>query len=203
MYNSKDYTQVYEILYASPELDKNAIYHHYINYLYIPVNVRKALHAHGYKIYIDNVPRDDLYYNAGKTYSPKYIKWSDGDITLEQSGYIDIYDNPMLRNPNVVSDYEYTVIHEIGHAVDYIYNGGFEYTESITNVSNQNQWTTLYETYKDNLRSLGKTTAINLYSPAECFAECFALYILKPKQLYAAAPEIYIYVGTIINSFKG
>ena len=93
--------------------------------------------------------------------------------------------------------------HEIGHIVDFTYNGGITKTYEWFNASHTDEFYSLYNKEHKALGTITKTGKYNVYSAEEAFAEATGCYIMYPAELRKKCPGMYSYVEHILITYNG
>lgn len=159
----------------------------------VPIGVQQALAANDYHIYIDDEQNPcaafavDLAIPAG-TKAAGYSHYA--------GSYIYIVSGRNVRNEGS------TLMHEIGHFVDWYTNGGYEVTGTYYNGSGNDTWKAIYAAERTQIGSITRLAASNVYSPLEAFATAFDLYVLHPDELAGKAPMTYAYINACVATFR-
>lgn len=91
-----------------------------------------------------------------------------------------------------------TLIHELGHAVDYYFN----------NISQSSSFKEVYKSEKSNFENtiefdlLNYRIKANIANPDEYFAESSAAFFFYPEDLQINCPETYEYLSSIYDIYK-
>lgn len=181
------------ILLASPQVTSAQKQEAVHTYTTLPESVRNDLSAMGVKFYFYPSGNDDLgEYTAGIT----NISTEEAEVCIHSD------------TRNGIRD---TLIHEIGHCEDYKHyrippDYGMPLSEQIAYYkafSSQSEFTSLYSRYHDELYNIDYETQVNMYTPAEAYAECFRCYITKYDKLHAISPEICEYLEKTVGLDSG
>ena len=175
--------------------------HHIMLYQSIPESIRKAVQADNYKIYVTQSAGSLHNYTAGQSHSAIYVTLMNGNIYKSKEGYIEIFNNTAL-NMQEHGTREHALVHEIGHIIDYIYNGGYPNTQLQYNISQSQEWSALYKKYRATLANYSQMSASNMYNQMEAFAETYAIYTLQRSSLQSMCPEICDYMDLIVMYFE-
>lgn len=168
----------------------------------LPENIREGLltedcHINIFSRVDDNTMNPN---HQAITMFPSFVTWDDGFgnvVAAEQQGeyYIDIDAAKIMRENGQ------SILHEVGHFVDGTYDGGFMKTLSTSNVSGVEHFQELYDSEKDALATIGKSSKYNVYSAKEFWAEGFACYILYPEKVRELCPRLAGAVEFVINTY--
>lgn len=161
-------------------------------YWQAPTGVLQALVANGYHIYIDDEQNPCTAFQVSLTI-PEGTRAA--GYSHYAGNYIYILSGRNIRNEGS------TLMHELGHFVDWYTNGGHEVTGSYYNGSGTDTWKAIYEAERTQIGSVTRLAASNVYSPLEAFATAFDLYVLHPEELAAAAPMTYGYIDACVATF--
>lgn len=115
-----------------------------------------------------------------------------------KNGWTEYYSNNTISAPE-------TVIHEIGHHIDWLSVplSGY-YKGTLFGLSDSDEWKQLYGKYTTQLAGIDALSSMNIpLSPSEGFADTFRLYVQRPDELKAVAPEVYTYMEKIVSSYGG
>ena len=171
-------------------------------YQKIPDSIKNMLVANGINIYEvdavnDSIATDGSY---GVATAPTYKLVTRGGQTTSQvisAGYIDILSNKAALR----ADSQSTLLHEVGHQVDFLYLGGYPVTRTYYNASGQQEWQGIYFVEKNAIASYSKDAACNVYTFYEAFAEAAGLYFGDPEWLQQHCPLSYAYVDKVVAWF--
>lgn len=138
---------------------------------------------------------------AGMTYGPAYY----GIIKNGIGTYRRIANTKIVINSK--HNNIHTLCHEIGHAIDFLYEGGLTTipaTEKIRlNIaSSKEEWGQVYEASHPALMACNVPVVwVNIYNAQEAFAECTALYLTNmAPELKGIIPGAHDYIGRVLNS---
>lgn len=97
------------------------------------------------------------------------------------------------------------ILHEIGHVLDAIYNGGpFVITSNnrATTAAITSSWENAYSAEMEQRRQINPLMAINDYNETEAFAESYATYCLYGTEMKKDAPISYQSMSDILSYFE-
>ena len=153
-------------IFAIGDVDEQLIKKINEAYLMIPDNVRQNYEENGWAVYVTTE-------NLGKKYFGRKMSILALTVIEEQTIYIDD------REKAVTS-----VIHEIGHYIDYSY--GF--------VSYTDEFSQIFKDEVKNFRSNHKTHINNTSTAVEYFAEAYLVIITEPEKMKKCCPYTYEFV---------
>ena len=87
---------------------------------------------------------------------------------------------------------EPSIVHEVGHAIDYSY--GF--------TSNSQEFNDIFAVEHNNVSSFWKTHHNNTDTAVEYFAEAFQIYVQQPENLQTYCPQTYDYIQNIVSGLR-
>ena len=176
------------ILLQSQDAPGAAVKKNYEAYEKVPESVKKFLQRHHYHIYLCNEKEERP--ESGKYLGMTYFTVSNNSYKL----YTDIY--CCDREPEDVS----TLLHEMGHALDYVYSSLLTDYNKYYMVSEDKLWLYYYKKYITKIAVLSETSLYNVYNESEAWAECFCYTILEPEKVEKNMPEVYKYVQNTVTS---
>lgn len=164
-----------------------------------PESVREKLAMYSCNIYLTSSSLSASGVNyGGYTYGARFTYSAS---TLEITGIT----TPAYVLCSCDSDIEGTVIHEIGHVLDFtiaLFEDG-TYTGTSCKISASVEWQAIYATDCAKIAAIDSQTAVNSYSAKELFAEAFRLTYQNPEALIAASPAAYEYVLQVVEQYTG
>lgn len=178
------------ILLQSQDAPGKAVSKNFDSYSLLPKDVINFLKQHNYHIYL--LSEEEGLPDSSKYLGMTYFIVKDNNYKL----YTDIY--CCSREPDDTS----TLLHEVGHALDYTYSSTIPDTKHYYMISHDKVWLYYYNKYKKTIAELSSTSQYNLYNESEAWAECFCYYILKPDILKNDMPEIYNYIDHTVLSLS-
>lgn len=171
-------------------------------YQKLPASIQNMLIKNGVNIYevdlaYDSIAIDGAY---GISTGPTYRITSYGEnreTQLISAGHIDVLSNKAAA----ISDSQMTLLHEVGHQIDFMYLGGYPVTTAHYNASSQQEWQDIYKAEKNAIASYSKDAAYNVYTTYEAFAEAAGIYFNNPEWLQQHCPLSYAYVNKVVGWF--
>lgn len=104
--------------------------------------------------------------------------------------YLEGYDEESLS----LKVYCGTMIHEISHAIDYIYSD-FSQSDKFKTIFDK-EWQNIMKTTHFNFEN--KLVVDNINKPNEYFATAMVVYVLYPEELQEYCPETYQFISEVI-----
>ncbi len=95
-----------------------------------------------------------------------------------------------------------TVIHEVGHYVDFLYKGGMLKTGEECGASSTPEWAKIHADESERIGTMTELAGLNVYSLSESFATAFALYWLYPERFRNECPEAATYMDHVVATFQ-
>ena len=168
-------------------------------WMLIPDSVCEKLEEYNCNIYLMNSSLSASGVNyGGYTYGARYTYSAS---TMEITGIT----TPAYVLCSCDGDIEGTVIHEIGHVLDFtiaLFEDG-TYTGSTCKISNSAEWQAIYAADCAKIAAIDSQTAANSYSAKELFAEAFRLTYQNSEALIAVSPAAYEYVLQVVEQYTG
>lgn len=100
-------------------------------------------------------------------------------------------------------DIEGTVLHEIGHLLDFgiaiVVEG--VYSASSCRISDSEAWRTIFNNDREKIAAIDSQTAANSDSAKELFAEAFRLAFQHPDELIDKSPEAFNFVMAMVKEY--
>ena len=157
---------------------------------YLPEELLKLYEQEGVQIYYleKSIPEPGM---NGQTYKPVCdVDYKDDEKIIRVREPIKIY---VFDHPD-----EYVLIHEYGHALDYIFGYKTGKKACDTAISRSQSWTDLYEMHKNDLKAFRDYGLTNKY---EGFAEAF-MFSLSDSNFAKKASSLNFYVSKRIQESK-
>lgn len=137
----------------------------------IPVQIMEKLESDGWNLYVSEYDLGDTYDNGFKEITAGITNFKDHTIRVRD------YDRGIWLS----------VIHEVGHAVDF--------EPGIGMISNQSEFREIFEIEKETFVSSRSIGDGNEYrNSTEYFAEAFSEYFVNRESLYVCAPLTYDFI---------
>ena len=188
-------------IWLSPEMEKDTdqIKQFYDAWNKIPENLRTALINAGITVYLYSEQESRRYnnYSLGYSRDQSWRVYYDGRREKLSNTYSDIY----CCNRRV--DNTATMIHELGHCIDYEYNGGGVVTNLDYNITHRKDWIAICNEEKNAISQLGDLSKHNVYNTEECWAEVFCYMILDYKKVRETCPKSCNYCLERLKEFVG
>ena len=186
-------------IYAEEGVSQDSLVSAISGWMLIPDSVCEKLEEYNCNIYLMNASLSASGVNyGGYTYGARYTYSA---TTLEITGIT----TPAYVLCSCDGDIEGTVIHEIGHVLDFtiaLFEDG-TYTGSNCKISNSAEWQAIYAADCAKIAAIDSQTAVNSYSAKELFAEAFRLTYQNPEALIAVSPAAYEYVLQVVEQYTG
>jgi len=201
--NEKDYIQVpYTVFYSNSQNYDNQTFNVFAREIEkMPDHIVALFRQEGIKVYYtDNIPLNKRVATDGSLYLATTVQgWTSyNQMTLKvdfvtKRPHIYIYqDTP----PEIL-------IHEYGHALDFIAGYITGTYKGECGISGQDQWTKLYQANKNKLKNIDNHTKANVNkNKSEAFADAFRLYVTKPKTLNNTCPDIYHFIDDLLERYR-
>lgn len=164
----------------------------------IPASVRNFMVNKGIKVYV----RGDEFRNDALAiaYAPVVYAYSNGKISkIGENGYV-VYFANNTKNYSATS-----VIHEIGHQIDYYaaISTGY-YRNNGYGISGSQEWQDLYFTYYKEMYKIDNLTRANVCrNSAEAWAEMFRVIYVDPDAIIRISPALYNFIVAQISAVVG
>ena len=152
----------------------------------------------GIKVYV----RGDEFRNDALAiaYAPVVYAYSSGKISkIAENGYV-VYFANNTKNYSATS-----VIHEIGHQIDYYaaISTGY-YRNNGYGISGSQEWQDLYFTYYKEMYKIDNLTRANVCrNSAEAWAEMFRVIYVDPDAIIRISPALYNFIVAQISAVVG
>lgn len=210
------YTQIPgTMLMRGPSVSDATVTNDIEAYQQIPLAIKNMLVGNNIKIYEVNASNGDYSGDApqtaadkrrfgiicGVTYPISYSwVYANGQLVPTWTdGYVDADSATMGRS---AKRWLNPVLHEVCHQMDHMYLGGFLATNAMFNASSQPEWQAIYAAEKGNIASYSATSACNVYTSYEAFAEIAGLTFKDPAWVQAHCPLSYAYVTKVVSWFE-
>ncbi len=169
-------------------------------YNMLPQSVKNLLLRNGVQITLMtpqeamDIGIDPNHYN-GLSYTPVF-EWTGTQWVQQKQGSIYILESPDSKTVPPIP----TLLHEVGHMVDFCYRDGFAESGTFANLSDGDQWHMLYNAYYSEIQHFGPSCATNSYNTSEAFAESFAYTLTNPNVVKKTAPDLYHFMIAVMLS---
>lgn len=185
------------VIYAASGTDVKDIKTALSGWDLLPEGVRGKLLEYDMRIYLSDTACADIGIQyGGYAYGLKYTA---NAATLEITN--------ITRNAYCIigtrGDIEGTVLHEIGHLLDFGIAIMEEkvYSASNCRISDSEEWQQICAADGAKIAAIDSQTAANSYSAKELFAEVFRLAFQNPVELNAVSPEAYDFVMEMVDKY--
>lgn len=163
----------------------------------LPEGIRNKLAEYGMRIYLSETACSNIGVQyGGYAYGLKYkANAATLEITsITQNAYCII---------GTKGDVEGTVLHEIGHLLDFgiaIMEEGV-YSTSNCRISDSEEWQQICASDGADIAAIDSQTAVNSYSNKELFAEAFRLVCQGSEDLKVVSPDAYNFVQRMVEKY--